>query len=174
LHGQSKDAFSKNALGGWEYDVTGAFYKCNMTDIMAAIGLAQLDRYESMLARRKEIIEKYNNALKPYNVRVLNHYTDNSSSSGHLYIVKVLGITKEERNDIIVKMAKEEISLNVHYKPLPLLSAYKNLGYDIANYPNAYDNFRTAITLPLNTCLTDEQVDFVIENFTKILRETVC
>ena len=174
LHGQSKDAFSKNALGGWEYDVTGAFYKCNMTDIMAAIGLAQLDRYESMLARRKEIIEKYNNALKPYNVRVLNHYTDNSSSSGHLYIVKVLGITKEERNDILVKMAKEEISLNVHYKPLPLLSAYKNLGYDIANYPNAYDNFRTAITLPLNTCLTDEQVDFVIENFTKILRETIC
>ncbi len=174
LHGQSKDAFSKNALGGWEYDVKGAFYKCNMTDIMAAIGLAQLDRYEGMLARRKEIIEKYNKALKPYNVRLLNHYTNNSSSSGHLYIVKVLGITKEERNDIIVKMAKEEISLNVHYKPLPLLSAYKNLGYDIANYPNAYDNFGAAITLPLNTCLTDEQVDFVIENFTKILRETVC
>lgn len=174
LHGQSKDALSKNSLGQWEYDVKGAFYKCNMTDIMAAIGLAQLDRYEGMLARRKEIIEKYNRALESFNVRTLNHFTKDSSSSGHLYIVKIFGITSETRNEIIVKMAEKEISLNVHYKPLPLLSAYKNLGYDIKNYPNAFNNYACSVTLPLNTCLTDEQVDYVIENFTRILRETIC
>ncbi len=174
LHGQSKDALSKSSLGQWEYDVKGAFYKCNMTDIMASIGLAQLDRYPEMLKRRKDIIEKYNYALKDFNVKVLNHYTENSFSSGHLYIVKILGINEQKRNDIIVEMAKRGVALNVHYKPLPLLTAYKNLGYGIKDYSNAFNSFACAVTLPLNTCLTDEQVNYVILNFTEILKETKC
>ena len=171
LHGQSKDALAKTKAGAWEYDVVGAFYKCNMTDIMAGIGLAQLDRYEGMLKRRKEIIQKYDSALKPLGVELLNHYGDNYSSSGHLYIVRVPFINSNQRNEIITKMGEREIGCNVHYKPLPLLTAYKNMGFDISNYPNAYARFEKSITLPLNTLMTDEQVDFVIDNFLEILGE---
>ena len=171
LHGQSKDALAKTKAGAWEYDVVGAFYKCNMTDIMAGIGLAQLDRYEGMLKRRKEIIQKYDSALKPLGVELLNHYGDNYSSSGHLYIVRVPFINSNQRNEIINKMGEREIGCNVHYKHLPLLTAYKNMGFDISNYPNAYARFEKSITLPLNTLMTDEQVDFVIDNFLEILGE---
>lgn len=171
LHGQSKDALAKTQLGAWEYDIVGTWYKCNMTDVVAAIGLKQLERYDGMLARRKEIIEKYDAALKPLGVKVLDHYTDRHVSSGHLYLSRIPGITAQQRNDIITKMAECGVACNVHYKPLPMHTAYKNMGFDIANYPNAYAHFANEISLPLHTNLTDEQVDYVIENYTRILKE---
>ena len=173
LHGQSKDALAKTQLGAWEYDIIGTWYKCNMTDIMAGMGLAQLQRYPNMLARRKEIIEKFDNAFRPLGVKTLDHYTDNHVSSGHLYLTRIPGITAEQRNEIIIKMAEEGISCNVHYKPLPMHTAYKNLGFDIKDYPNAYDNFANEISLPLHTCLTDEMVDYIIEKYSKIVGEYI-
>lgn len=171
LHGQSKDALAKTKLGAWEYDIVGTWYKCNMTDLAAAIGLAQMKRYPQMLARRKEIISRFDAAFKPLGVESLPHYTGNHTSSGHLYICRVPGITVEQRNDIITKMAELGVACNVHYKPLPMHTAYKNLGFDIADFPNAYAHFANEISLPLHTCLTDEQVDYVIECYTKVLGE---
>ncbi|MBE6757183.1 MAG: DegT/DnrJ/EryC1/StrS family aminotransferase [Ruminococcaceae bacterium] len=171
LHGQSKDALAKTKLGAWEYDVVGTWYKCNMTDIAAGMGLAQLKRYPEMLRRRREIVERYDAAFKPLGVEVLPHYTETHQSSGHLYITRVPNVTAEQRNDIIVKMAERGVACNVHYKPLPMFTAYKNMGFDIANYPRAYAHFANEITLPLHTCLTDEQVDYVIETFTDILKD---
>lgn len=171
LHGQSKDALAKTQLGAWEYDIVGTWYKCNMTDVVAAIGLKQLERYDGMLTRRRQIIEKYDAALKPLGVKVLSHYTDRHTSSGHLYLTRIPGVTLEQRNEIIIKMAECGVACNVHYKPLPMHTAYKNLGFDIADFPNAYAHFANEITLPLHTNLTDEQVDYVIENYTRILKE---
>lgn len=170
LHGQSKDALAKTKLGAWEYDVIGTYYKCNMTDIAAAIGLKQFERYPAMLARRREIIERYDAAFRPLGVEVLNHYTDEWESSGHLYLARIPNVTVEQRGAIITKMAEAGIACNVHYKPLPMHTAYKNLGFDIANYPNAYARFANEITLPLHTCLTDEQVAYIIEQFTAIIQ----
>lgn len=169
LHGQNKDALAKTQLGAWEYDIVSPAYKCNMTDIMAAIGLAQFERYQGMLARRQEIIARYNEALKPFNVQTLNHLDGNHVSSGHLYLVRLLDRSLEERNEIIIKMAERGIACNVHYKPLPMMTAYKALGFDIANYPNAYNQYHNEITLPLHTRLTDEDVDYVISNFVDII-----
>lgn len=171
LHGQSKDALAKTKIGAWEYDIVGTWYKCNMTDITAAMGLAQFVRYPGMLERRREIIRRYDEAFRPLGVETLAHYTDTYASSGHLYITRVPGITAAQRNEIILKMAEAEIACNVHYKPLPMHTAYKALGFDIANYPNAYAHFANEITLPLHTCLTDEMVAYVIDNYTRILRE---
>ena len=173
LHGQSKDALAKTKLGSWEYDIVGTWYKCNMTDVVAAIGLAQMRRYPEMLRRRREIIEKYDGAFRPLEVKTLDHYTDEHISSGHLYITRVPGITYEQRGEIIEKMAERDIACNVHYKPLPLHTAYKNLGFDISDYPNAYDYFANEITLPLHTCLSDEQVDYVIKNYIEVLKEYI-
>lgn len=173
LHGQSKDALAKTKLGAWEYDIVGTWYKCNMTDIAAAIGLKQFERYPDMLKRRREIIARYDAALKTLGVKSLPHYTSEHDSSGHLYITEIPGITYEQRGEIITKMGEREIACNVHYKPLPLHTAYKELGFDIKDYPNAYAHFAHEITLPLHTCLTDEQVGYVIENFTEILREYI-
>lgn len=170
LHGQNKDALAKTKLGAWEYDIIGPWYKCNMTDIMAGIGLAQLKRYPEMLVRRRAIINRYNEALNGCNVAVLNHYGDNHCSSGHLYLVRLLGKTREETNKVIEQMAERGIATNVHYKPLPMMTAYKALGFDIKDYPNAYHLFENEITLPLHTRLTDEDVEFVIENFVDILK----
>lgn len=171
LHGQNKDALAKTKLGAWEYDIVGPWYKCNMTDIMAAIGLAQLKRYDKLLKRRKEIIEEYNNAFRDYNVNFLNHYGDNHISSGHLYLMRLIDEDEEYRNRFIEKLAEKGISSNVHYKPLPMMTAYKNLGFDIKDYPNAYEMYRNEVTLPLHTLLTDEDVDYIIENVKKILGE---
>ncbi len=171
LHGQSKDALAKTRLGAWEYDIIGTWYKCNMTDAVAAIGLVQLQRYPTMLARRREIIEKMDAALRLLGVETLEHYGKDYLSSGHLYIARVPGITCQQRNDIIVKMAERGIACNVHYKPLPMHTAYKELGFDIADYPNAYAHFENAISLPLHTRLTDEDVAYVVENFTEIVKE---
>lgn len=165
LHGQSKDALSKTKLGSWEYDIVGPWYKCNMTDVLAGIGLAQVKRYPTLLKRRKEIIEKYDKAFRPLGIKSLNHFDQNHKSSGHLYITQVPGINIEQRNKIIEEMAEKGIACNVHYKPLPLLTAYKNLGFDIKDYPNAYNNYKNEITLPLHTKLTDEEVDYIIENY---------
>ena len=173
LHGQSKDALAKTQLGAWEYDIKGPWYKCNMTDILAGVGLAQLSRYEGMLARRKEIIEKYDNAFKPLGVKTLNHYTDEYQSSGHLYITRIPNISLEQRQEIIVKMAEAGIACNVHYKPLPMMTAYINLGFDIKDYPNSYEQFANEITLPLHTCLTDEDVEYIIENYKRIVKEYI-
>ena len=170
LHGQSKDALAKTKLGAWEYDIVGTYYKCNMTDVVAAIGLKQFERYPNMLKRRKEIIEKYDAALKPLGVETLAHYTPDWESSGHLYLTRIPGITLEQRNDIITKMAEQGVACNVHYKPLPMHTAYKNLGFDIANYPNAYTHYANEITLPLHTCLTDKEVEYVIENYLNIVK----
>ena len=167
LHGQSKDALAKTQLGAWEYDVVAPYFKCNMTDIMAALGLAQMKRYPDILARRKEIIEKYNEGLKKLPVSVLEHFGNDFASSGHLYLVRVHDKTREECNKIIEKMAEYGIATNVHYKPLPLLSAYKNQGFDINDYPNAYAMFENEITLPLHTKLTDEEIDYIIDSFVK-------
>ena len=169
LHGQNKDALAKTQLGAWEYDIVSPAFKCNMTDIMAAIGLKQFERYPQMLARRREIIERYNAALNNLDVEVLDHYNDDHASSGHLYFVRLLGKDVEFRNEVITEMARREIACNVHYKPLPMMTAYKNLGFDIADYPNAYNQYQNEVTLPLNTCLTDEQVEYVIENFVEII-----
>ena len=173
LHGQSKDALAKTQLGAWEYDIVGTYYKCNMTDVAAAIGLAQFKRYSNMLARRKELIERFDSKLIPLGVEVLKHYTDSYSSSGHLYITRIPGITIEQRNDIIIKMAERGIACNVHYKPLPMHTAYKNLGFDIKDYPNAYAHFANEITLPLHTRLSDEDANYIIDNYTSILEEYI-
>lgn len=169
LHGQSKDALAKTQLGAWEYDIVGPWYKCNMTDIMAGIGLAQLARYEEMLERRKKIIGKYDAAFKPLGIQVLQHYTDEHQSSGHLYLTRIPGISLEQRQEIIVKMAEAGIATNVHYKPLPMMTAYKKLGFDIKDYSNAYRQFENEITLPLHTRLTDEEVEYVIEKYCRIV-----
>lgn len=171
LHGQSKDALAKTKLGAWEYDIVGPWYKCNMTDIMAAIGLKQLERYPGLLQRRAEIIHRYDAALQPLGVETLTHFGEDYRSSGHLYITRVPNITEQQRNDIIVKMAEREIACNVHFKPLPMMTAYKTLGFDIEDYPNAYKHYANEITLPLHTKLSDEDVAYVIENFTEILKE---
>lgn len=173
LHGQNKDALAKTKLGAWEYDIKGTWYKCNMTDVHAGIGLAQLSRYDEILKRRKEIITRYDNAFRPFGVQTLNHYTENHQSSGHLYITRVPNITIEQRQEIIVKMAEAGIACNVHYKPLPMMTAYINLGFDIKDYPNSYEQFKNEITLPLHTCLTDEDIEYVIENYTRIVKEYV-
>lgn len=173
LHGQSKDALAKTQLGAWEYDIVGPWYKCNMTDVAAGIGLAQMQRYKGILARRKEIIEKYNAAFKPVGIEVLEHYNDVHQSSGQLYITRVPGITLNQRHEIIVKMAEAGVACNVHYKPLPMMTAYKNLGFDIVNYPNAYARFENEITLPLHTKLTDEEVEYVIEQYCRIVKEYI-
>lgn len=170
LHGQNKDALAKTKLGAWEYDIVAPNYKCNMTDVMAGIGLAQLNRYPEMLYRRRQIIEKYNAGLAECNVQVLNHYSDNHSSSGHLYLVRLLGKTVEERNEVITKMAERGIACNVHYKPLPMMTAYKNFGFDIADYPNAYAQYENEVTLPLHTRLTDDDIEYVISNFVDIIK----
>lgn len=173
LHGQNKDALAKTQLGAWEYDIIAPYYKCNMTDIMAAIGLVQLKRYPEMLYRRRQIIGRYNEALKDLPVQVLNHYPaddTSTSSSGHLYITRLLGRTDEERRAVIVKMAERGIACNVHYKPLPMMTAYKSLGFDIKDYPNAYNQFVNEVTLPLHTRLTDEMVEYVISNYVDIIK----
>lgn len=169
LHGQTKDALHKNQLGAWEYDIVSPAYKCNMTDIMASIGLTQLKRYEKMLEWRHKIISQYDEAFKDLNVQLLNHKDDNHCSSGHLYLVRVNGITHEQRNEIIIRMAERGIACNVHYKPLPLLSAYKNMGYNIDDYPNAYEQYINEITLPLYSKLTQDDVDYIIKNFIEVL-----
>ena len=171
LHGQNKDALAKTKLGAWEYDIIGPWYKCNLTDIMAGIGLAQFNRYPGLLARRREIIEKYDAALAGCNVAVLNHYGEDHQGSGHLYIVRLLGRSREETNEVIAKMAECGIATNVHYKPLPMMTAYKALGFDIADYPNAYHLFENEITLPLHTKLSDEDVEYVISNFVEIISQ---
>lgn len=170
LHGQSKDALAKTTPGAWEYDIIGTWYKCNMTDVAAAIGLRQLERYPAMLARRKEIIGRYDDAFRPLGIETLDHYGADHESSGHLYVTRVPGITPDMRNGIIVEMAERDIACNVHYKPLPMHTAYKKLGFDIGDYPNAYAHFANEITLPLHTCLTDEMVDYVIGNYTDIVK----
>lgn len=174
LHGQSKDALAKTQLGAWEYDIIGTWYKCNMTDVAAAMGLAQFERYPQMLQRRREIIERYDKAFTPLGIRVLPHYTDKYTSSGHLYITRVPGIAPDERNEIILRMAQQGIACNVHYKPLPMHTAYKQLGFNINDYPNAYAQYANEITLPLHTCLTDEEVAYVIENYKRIVAEFAC
>ena len=171
LHGQSKDALAKTQLGAWEYDIVGPWYKCNMTDVVAGIGLAQMKRYSGLLSRRKEIITTYDAAFRPLGIETLNHYTSEHQSSGHLYITRVPGITLEQRNEIIIKMAEEEIACNVHYKPLPMMTAYKNLGFTIVDYPNAYQRFANEITLPLHTKLTDEEVNYIIKKYTEIVKQ---
>lgn len=170
LHGQSKDALAKTQLGSWEYDIVGPWYKCNMTDIAAALGLVQMKRYPALLARRKEIIDRYDAAFKPLGVDVLRHYTDEYTSSGHLYLTRIPNASLEERQQIIVQMAERGIATNVHYKPLPMMTAYKNLGFDIADFPNAYARFANEITLPLHTRLTDEEINYIIEQYTDILK----
>lgn len=173
LHGQSKDALAKTKLGAWEYDIVDTYYKCNMTDVAAAIGLKQFERYPNMLKRRREIIERYDEALKPVGVQTLCHYTAGRESSGHLYLSRVPGITTEQRNEIIIKMAEQGVACNVHYKPLPMHTAYKKLGFDIADYPNAYAQFANEITLPLHTRLTDDEVEYVIKKYIEVLREYI-
>lgn len=171
LHGQNKDALAKTKLGNWEYDIVAPYYKCNMTDIMAAIGLVQLKRYPELLRRRKELIETYNRGFQDLGIQVLDHYGEDHSSSGHLYLTRLPGRTRQECNQVITKLAEADIASNVHYKPLPMMTAYKNLGFDIQDYPNAYHMFENEITLPLHTCLTDEQVDYIISTFRKIVKE---
>lgn len=171
LHGQSKDALAKTQLGAWEYDIVMPGYKCNMTDIMAAIGLAQMQRYPDLLARRRQIITRYNQVMDTLPVSYLRHYGEDFASSGHLYLVRLNGRDEQFRNDFIVKMAEREIATNVHYKPLPMHTAYKKLGFDIKDYPNAFAMYRNEITLPLHTLLTDEQVEFLLETFAQLLRD---
>jgi len=172
LHGQNKDALAKTKLGAWEYDIIGPWHKCNMTDIMAALGLVQMERYPKLLERRHEIVARYNAALKDLNVAVLNHKDADHCSSHHLYLVRLLGKTREETNHVIEQMAERGIATNVHYKPLPMMTAYKALGFDIKDYPNAYHLFENEITLPLHTRLSDEDVDYVISNFVDILKNS--
>lgn len=171
LHGQSKDALAKTQLGAWEYDIKGTYYKCNMTDIMAAIGLIQFERYPSLLARRKEIIAKYDAALADCNVEVLDHYNDEYQSSGHLYLVRFNGKDAEYRNQFIIKMAERGIATNVHYKPLPMHTAYRNLGFDIKDYPNSYARFINEMTLPLHTLLSDEDIEYILKCFKEVQNE---
>lgn len=178
LHGQSKDALSKNQLGAWEYDILGPWYKCNMTDIHAAIGLAQMERYPALLKRRREIIEKYDRAFKPLGVHTLPHFTDEHISSGHLYLTRIIKkngepVSDGERREIITKLAERGITTNVHYKPLPMMTGYKKLGFDIKDYPNAYAHYANEISLPLFSRLTDEEVDYIIDNYTDVLKEYI-
>ena len=178
LHGQNKDALAKTKLGAWEYDIIGPWYKCNMTDIMAALGLVQMERYPQMLKRRYQIVEWYNRAINDLNaildadhqVRYLNHKSDDHCGSHHLYMVRLTGRTREESSRVIEKMAERGIACNVHYKPLPMMTAYKALRFDIKDYPNAYHLFENEITLPLHTKLTDEDVEYVITNFVEIVK----
>ncbi len=170
LHGQSKDALAKNKLRAWEYDIVYPAYKCNMTDIMAGIGLAQLERYDALLERRQEVIQKYTAGLKDYNVKCPVHITEDKKSSGHLYLLRVNGITEEQRNDIIVKLAEKGIATNVNYKPLPMMTAYKNMGFSINDYPNAYEMYKNEVTLPLHTLLTEEEIEYIIENVQHCLK----
>ena len=170
LHGQNKDALAKTKLGSWEYDIIAPYYKCNMTDVMAGIGLAQFKRYPGLLARRRQIIETYDAALKDLPVQVLDHYGEDHASSGHLYLTRLLGKSLEERDEVIVKMAERGVACNVHYKPLPMMTAYKALGFDIKDYPNAYNQFVNEVTLPLHTRLTDEDGEYVVGNFVEVLR----
>lgn len=169
LHGQNKDALAKTKLGSWEYDIVAPNFKCNMTDVMAAIGLAQFERYEDMLQRRKQIIQMYDKALEGCNVQTLSHYGEDNASSGHLYLVRLIGKDEAYRNSVIEQMAQRGIACNVHYKPLPMMTAYKSMGFDIANYPNAYNQYCNEVTLPLHTRLTDEDVEYVISNFVNII-----
>lgn len=173
LHGQNKDALAKTKLGAWEYDIIGPWYKCNMTDIMAAIGLRQLDRYQGLLERRKEIIKKYDEVCDEVGVFHLKHYGEDYTSSGHLYLTRIPGIDEEQRNEIIEKMAENGVATNVHYKPLPMMTAYKAYGWDIKDFPNAYDYYHNLITLPLHTKLSDEDVEYVIANFRNIVKEYI-
>lgn len=173
LHGQSKDALAKTQKGAWEYDIVYPAYKCNMTDIMASIGLIQLDRYEGLLQRRKEIIEMYDRALLPLGIQSLQHYGEDFTSSGHLYLVRIPGIGEKERNEIIVKMAEAGVSSNVHYKPLPMFTAYKNLGFDINNYPNAYSVYKNEITLPLHTLLSDRDIEYICDSLKIIIQDLI-
>ena len=172
LHGQNKDALAKTKLGAWEYDIIGPWYKCNMTDIMAAMGLVQMERYPKLLQRRQQIVEKYNKAFAELPVAVLNHKDNNHCSSHHLYLVRLLGKTRDETNRVIELMAERGIATNVHYKPLPMMTAYKALGFDIKYYPNAFHLFENEITLPLHTRLTDEEVEYVISNFVDIIKNS--
>ena len=179
LHGQSKDALAKTQLGAWEYDIVGPWYKCNMTDVHAAIGLGQIRRYDSILSRRKEIIEKYNKAFSELPLELVKHYSDSYESSGHLYVVRLFDksgdlVDSEIRNKFITKMAEFGVGTNVHYKPLPMHTAYKNLGFDINNYPNAYEQFQNTVTLPLHTCMSDEDVEYVINCVKKVFKEILC
>lgn len=169
LHGQNKDALAKTQLGAWEYDIVAPNFKCNMTDIMAGIGLVQLKRYPEILRRRQQIINRYDEELRDQNLQLLLHYEENHTSSGHLYLVRLIGREIDERNEIIIKMAERGIACNVHYKPLPMMTAYKNLGFDIANYPNAYNQYRNEITLPLHTRLSDEEIEYVLANFINLI-----
>ena len=169
LHGQNKDALAKTQLGAWEYDIVAPNFKCNMTDIMAGIGLVQLKRYPEILRRRQQIINLYDEVLRDQNLQLLLHYGENHTSSGHLYLVRLIGREIDERNEIIIKMAERGIACNVHYKPLPMMTAYKNLGFDIANYPNAYNQYRNEITLPLHTRLSDEEIEYVLANFINLI-----
>lgn len=178
LHGQSKDALSKNQLDAWEYDILGPWYKCNMTDIHAAIGLAQMERYPALLKRRREIIEKYDRAFKPLGVHTLPHFTDEHISSGHLYLTRIFKkngepVSDGERREIIIKLAERGITTNVHYKPLPMMTGYKKLGFDIKDYPNAYAHYANEISLPLFSRLTDEEVDYIIDNYTDVIKEYI-
>ena len=173
LHGQSKDALTKTQLGAWEYDIVGPWYKCNMTDIMAAIGLRQLDRYEGLLARRKEIIQKYDAMCDELGVMHLNHYTEDSKSSGHLYLTRIPGISDEQRREIIIKLAEMGVSTNVHYKPLPMMTAYKAMGWNIKDFPNAYAYYENLITLPLHTKLSNKMVEYVVECYKKVVKEYI-
>lgn len=173
LHGQSKDALAKTQIGAWEYDIVGSWYKCNMTDIMAAIGLRQLDRYNDLLARRKEIITKYDAACDELGVKHLVHYGEDFASSGHLYLTRIPGASDEQRREIIIKLAERGIATNVHYKPLPMMTAYKAMGWDIKDFPNAYNYYANLITLPLHTKLSDEDVEYVIENFKDVVKEYI-
>lgn len=168
LHGQSKDALAKTKLGAWEYDIIGPWYKCNMTDILASVGLAQMSRYGKILSRREEIVRKYNEGFKGLNLKLLDHLNEEKKSCCHLYLVRLLGFSSEERNKFIEKMAEEGIACNVHYKPLPMMTAYKNMGFDIVNFPNAYNHFHDEVTLPLHTCLSDEDVNRIISTFKKV------
>lgn len=170
LHGQNKDALAKTQLGSWEYDIVYPAYKCNMTDIMAGIGLAQLERYSELLNRRRAIIEKYNSAFQQYPIQVLNHYHGDTNGSGHLYILRVLGCNDKKRREIITKMAEKGIACNVHYKPLPMMTAYQRLGFDIEHYPNAFDFYQNEITLPLHTLLTDDDVDYIIASLIEMIK----
>ena len=171
LHGQSKDALQKNQLGSWEYDIVAPFYKCNMTDMAAAIGLVQFDRYQGLMNRRKEIIAKYDEAFRPLKCRMLEHYGSEHSSSGHLYLLRIPDADEAERNRIITAMAGKGVATNVHYKPLPMMTAYRNLGFDIKDYPNAYHQYENEITLPLHTLLCDEDVDYVITSMKELLEK---
>lgn len=170
LHGQTKDAFSKSQLGSWEYDIMFTGYKCNMTDTLASLGLSQLSRYDSLISRRKEIVRRYSKMCDDLKVEYMHHFADNFESNCHLFLTRIPGISELERNDIISEMAKNGITCNVHFKPLPMMTAYKNLGFDIKDFPNAYEHYKNEISLPLHTLLSDDDVDYVIDCFTKIIK----